>query len=92
MNDKNIEEKARNEALEYLHGTSNEKEFLEMEDLLPMHDAIKAVDIAIKYQSDTLTQYKEALRELVELTTYLGIDNGTYLEIIKAKQLLTDKE
>lgn len=33
-------------ALEYLHSTSDEKEFLEMTDLLPLHDAIKAVEIA----------------------------------------------
>ena len=32
--------------LEYLHGTSNEKEFLEMTDLLPFHDAMKACEIA----------------------------------------------
>ena len=34
--------------LEYLHGTTNEKEFLEMDDLLPMHDAIKACNIAFQ--------------------------------------------
>lgn len=33
-------------AFEYLHGTTDEKEFLDMEDLLPLHDAIKAVEIA----------------------------------------------
>lgn len=33
-------------ALEYLHSTSDEKEFLEMTDLLPLHDAITAVEIA----------------------------------------------
>lgn len=33
-------------AFEYLHSTSDEKEFLEMTDLLPLHDAIKAVEIA----------------------------------------------
>lgn len=33
-------------ALEYLHGTSDEKEFLEMTDQLPLHDAITAIEIA----------------------------------------------
>lgn len=33
-------------AIEYLHSTSDEKEFLELTDLLPLHDAIKAVEIA----------------------------------------------
>lgn len=33
-------------ALEYLHGTTDEKEFLEIEDFLPLRDAIKAVEIA----------------------------------------------
>lgn len=34
------------DALDYLHGTTDEKEFLEMTDLLPLHDAIQAIEIA----------------------------------------------
>lgn len=62
-------------------------------------------DRAIKDQSDILTQYKEALRELVELAPAV-IDPSvaeTYFEALefrrkfilaseKAKQLLTDKK
>lgn len=33
-------------ALEHLHSTSDEKEFMEMTDLLPLHDAITAIEIA----------------------------------------------
>jgi len=41
-------------AEEYLHGTTNEKEFLEMSDLVPFSDALKACKIA----------YNEALEDV----------------------------
>lgn len=47
--------------LEYLHGTSDEKEFLEMDDLLPLNDAIKACKIAENEMTNIATM---AYREL----------------------------
>lgn len=54
-----IEEEARNRYLEYLHGTSNEKEFLSMTDLLPLHDSIKACEITVNF---ILSKRQEAER------------------------------
>lgn len=54
-----IEEESRNRYLEYLHGTSNEKEFLSMTDLLPLHDAIKACEITVNF---ILSKWQEANR------------------------------
>ena len=41
-----IEREAKEEYEEYLHGTSDVKEFLDMDDLLPLSDALKACEIA----------------------------------------------
>lgn len=109
MNDKNIEEKAkliaeRNKRLEIIKNIpvnrSNFEYIAESGSINGslMLDIEKAMD---KYQSDTLTQYKEALRELVELTDMIKITDTTNdsfeftcklsKAITKAKQLLTDK-
>jgi hypothetical protein len=49
------------ESLEYLHSTSNDKEFLEMTDLLPFSDAIKACEIA---ENEIRKQATNAYRDL----------------------------
>lgn len=51
------------QALEYLHGTSNEKEFLNMADLLPLCDAIKAVIIAEQEAEERHTKQLQELRD-----------------------------
>ena len=54
-----IEKEAREEYLEYLHGTSNEKEFLDMDDVIPLHDAVKACEITANF---ILSKWQEADR------------------------------
>lgn len=54
-----IEEEASNRYLEYLHGTSNGKEFLSMTDLMPLHDAIKSCEITVNF---ILSKWQEAER------------------------------
>ncbi len=58
-----------------------------------MLDIEKAMD---KYQSDTITQYKEALRDIIPLAERAMDDIRTLVSerelITKVRQLLTDKE
>lgn len=53
------------QALEYLHGTSNEKEFLNMADLLPLCDAIKAVIIAEQEAEERHTKQLQELKNII---------------------------
>ena len=49
-----IEREAKKEYEEYLHGTSDIKEFLDMDDLLPLSDALKACEIATNAAINTV--------------------------------------
>lgn len=104
MNDKNIEEKSkliaeRNKRLEIIKNIpvnrSNFEYIAESGSINGslMLDIEKAMD---KYQSDTITQYKEALRDIIPLAERAMDDIRTLVSerelITKVRQLLTDKE
>ena len=102
MNDKNIEEKSkliaeRNKRLEIIKNIpvnrSNFEYIAESGSINGslMLDIEKAMD---KYQSDTITQYKEALRDIIPLAERAMDDIRTLVSerelITKVRQLLTD--
>lgn len=104
MNDKNIEEKARliaerNKRLDIIKNIHVNKANIEYIAESGSINGSLMLDIEIamdKYRQATLTQYKEALREIIPLAERGMDDIRTLVSerelITKAKQLLTDKE
>lgn len=91
------------QALEYLHGTSNEKEFLNMADLLPLWDAIKAVIIAEQEAEERHANQLQELKDRAERAFYYSCnacdgdggcrlrDNRACLMRCKKAKLFTQK-
>ena len=97
MNDKNIEEKAKEYAgitpdVNNVDKLPNQFVFVKEK----YFSFVAGYTQAVTDQSDTLTQYKEALREIIPLAERGMDDIRTLVSerelITKAKQLLTDKE
>lgn len=72
-----LNEKAREYAIEYLHGTTNEQEFMDNEHLLPFKDAVKAIDIAL----NEATRWRDVNAELPKVDDK-GISKYVLAEIM----------
>lgn len=95
MNNKNIEEKAKEYALEIWKSAweSDEYSISTLESIT--EDAyVYGYTQAVSDQQDTLTQYKEALRELVKIAEYLANESSridkSFYALNQAKQLLNN--